>query len=215
MDFLILKYIYIYIYIYIYTLSLSLTHTQIYIYIYIYVCVCVCMCVVWVLCFAIFWQRVAKFGSSGCLCGGWEGDKPYWWDAEFAGYSPSITCRICLQGTAFESMVLGLPNYVWLSRLLQSEQNFSNHLAHLAQKMFLDASTALWPRSNSQCISFQIRLHYTFTSTAFKSHKERSNAQRVSARNNHNTPNRSKYRSRDILVANKSIAELLTHLAYI
>ena len=81
--------------------------------------------------------------------------------------------------TASESIVLGLFNLVWWSRLLQPMKNFLNHLvtvlwstatSSFTQQMFLVASAILWLYLNLSSISSQIRLHSTFICTAFKSH---------------------------------------------
>ena len=81
--------------------------------------------------------------------------------------------------------VLGQHDLAWLSRFLQLEQNFLNHLVTVLQstapspfeqQMFLVASTVLWPSLNLLSISSRIRLHCTFICAAFKSHMEWSNA---------------------------------------
>ena len=103
------------------------------------------------------------------------------WDAELAWYSPIATRLICLCGWS---------NLAWSSRFLESERNFFKHLLTLllstaplllAQQMYLIVSTALWSSSNSSSTSSRIKQSYNFICTAFKSHIEWSNSQRVCA----------------------------------
>ena len=87
-------------------------------------------------------------------------------------------------------MLEGLPDLAWSSSFLQHEWNFLSHLVTVlwptasllfAQQMFLVTSTALWPSSNSSSISSRIIFRYRFICATFKSYKDWSHAQRVSA----------------------------------
>ena len=89
----------------------------------------------------------------------------------------------------------------WLSRFLQPEQNFFNHLLTVqwsiapwpfTQQMFWFASVVLWPSLNLEHRSLQIRLCCKFISVALKSHrmKQCTTCQHT---NYHNTTNHSRH----------------------
>ena len=88
--------------------------------------------------------------------------------------------------TNSESAGLDQLDLVWLSRFLQFEQNFINHLVTVLwftapspfiKQLLLVALVMLWLSLNSLSISSWIWLHYIFICTTFKSYMEWSNAQ--------------------------------------
>ena len=129
----------------------------------------------WVKSFAIFW------------CQSRDGDELHW----------TVRCQVwvLLSGfvslawrTALKSMLLGLLDFAWLSRVLQPKQNFFNHLVTVrwsiaplpfTQQIFWVVSVVLWLSLNLESRSSQIRLCCKFISVAFKSHTEWSNAQYI------------------------------------
>ena len=93
-----------------------------------------------------------------------------------------ITFAFMAWSTALESTLLDQPNFAWLLRFLQSEQNFFNHLVTVwwstaplpfMQQMFLLASVVLWPNSNSNVSS---KLDYDVCSSVRLSNQTTSEA---------------------------------------
>ena len=94
----------------------------------------------------------------------WKGWTLLAWDAEITWYSLSARFAWSI---ASQSTVLSLPDLAWLSKFLQLQWNFLNHLVTIlrstapslfAQQIILVASTALWLSLNLQKQKF---LNYT------------------------------------------------------
>ena len=80
------------------------------------------------------------------------------WEAKLTWYLPNLSLA---SSTVLESMLFGLPYFVWLLRVLQTKQNLLNHLSTVeglnkpspfAQQMFLVTSVVSW-------LSFQLIKH--------------------------------------------------------
>ena len=127
---------------------------------------------------------------STCFYQSRESDEPHWTlscrtrQILFGCYSTDLFPRLGVQPR--NPRFLGLHNFVWSSRFLQPKRNFFSHLVSLEwstalSPFILVRSAVLWPKLNSQNISFRIRLCCMFTCVAFKLHTNTEEMRNVSA----------------------------------